>query len=151
MIGNPPRGDSAAQGFLERMAPALENFAYRHSLTIRKYPHHQPIWMFHFLHPKGGFGWLQLYCDTFSNAPESVRAWIQGEWYIDEHDRNCRLVSSTPSRKEIEPDVERIVDALELLLSSVIEWPKSSLIASDVALASDQAGSEFELSLRLPT
>lgn len=151
LFGNAPRGDSAGQAFLERIAPAMESFAYRHSLTIWKYPHHQPIWMFHFLHPKGGFGWLQLYCDSFSNDPKSVRAWIQGEWYVDEHARNCRLVSSIPSRKEIEPDNERIVDALESLLSSVIEWPKSSLMASDLALASGQTCSDFELSLRIPT
>lgn len=149
-FGNAPRGDSVAQAFLERIAPALESFADRHALTIWKYPHHQPLWMFHFLHPKGGFGWLQLSCDTFAKNPRSVRAWIQGGWSIDEHGRNCRLVSSMPSRKEIPPDIERIVEALGALLSSVIEWPTSSLVASDLAPTAAQAGSDFERSLRLP-
>src|SRR5229473_5328777 len=91
--GLPP--SAGALYCFEILEPVLLAFASRHSLLIRKYYHDQPMWTFHFLHPKGGFGMIQIHAAPDNSG--SCKAAVSSHWWIDNLERCQRLALSTKS------------------------------------------------------
>ena len=157
IFGNVERGDHPLEeAFFKTISPPLEDFARHHSLIIWKYPRHAPQWIFHFLHPLGGFASVTLNCDSVGKPPR-IRAAIQGQWYVDDHEQAIRRVSSLATLREVPPASEQIIAGLEDILSTVTAWPRSVLTVSPLDVSPQEIAdskvlrSEFELSLRLPT
>jgi len=77
----------------QRLAPVLLEFASRHSLFVRKYYHNQPMWTFHFLHPKGGFGMVQIHAAPLS--AQSFKAAVASHWWVDDEEKCQRSSLAT--------------------------------------------------------
>src|ERR1700738_926219 len=100
--GLPP--SAGALKCFEILAPVLLAFASRHSLLIRKYYHNQPMWTFHFLHPKGGFGMIQIHAAPHDR--DSFKAAVASHWWIDD-EHNCvrsSLSTKPVSLQKTQPD-----------------------------------------------
>jgi hypothetical protein len=151
--GSPP--NSAVSRCFENIAPILLEFASRHSLFVRKYYRNEPMWSFHFLHPKGGFGVVQLHVMPIHG--EAFNAYVTPIWWFDDEER-CRR-SSLPinlmslASKSVDDVVQFLEQALIYILAkSPVDLTQTS---TTTPRGRDDSGniifSEFERAQRLPT
>ena len=120
--------DANAIAFFDGMRRQLEDFAERHDLTIQRYPQNQPIWLFMFLHPKGGRGALQLTCATPLCAATEPKPWLSAHWHKDDDGNGIRRAYPSSPPREIEGlAAKAVVDALELKLGEVRGWDSQAL------------------------
>jgi hypothetical protein len=151
--GRPP-SEIVSQCF-ETLAPLLLEFASRHSLLIRKYYHHQPMWSFHFLHPRGGFGSIEVYATLDGSG--SIKTAVATHWWIDDLEKRQRSSSSTKSVSLIAKLPEQVVPPLEDALAEILALMPADLSTSSQTMprkrnaAGEYVFSEFELAQRLPT
>jgi hypothetical protein len=148
--------DAAAGAFYKRISEDLEAFSRQHHLTIWKFPQRSSMWMFHFLHPAGGFAWLQLNCSRESKGVEPLRVWISGTWYVDDHEKRLRRHYPHAASFEAQPIAEDIVRCLARQLEAIVQCSAADLVPAEYTYVptGDGAGNEllsdFELSLQLP-
>jgi hypothetical protein len=148
--------DAEGDAFFKSISEDLEAFAWEHHLTIWKYPYRAPMWMFHFLHPKGGFAFLQLYCASNAKKRELVRVSVYGDWYMDDHENRLRRHYPHGESVEVRPASEEIVRCLAKQLEAIVACPVAELVAAEYSYVPTGDGrgndlvSEFELSLRVP-
>ncbi len=148
--------DAAIDAFYRSISGDLEAFASAHHLTIWKYPGRTPTWMFHFLHPAGGFGWLQLYCARELKNDAVFRVSVYGTWYVDDHEKRLRRHYPHAENWEAQPIAQDIVLCLTRQLDRILSCPATDLVAAEYTyvLTGDGHGNElvsdFELSLRVP-
>lgn len=148
--------DVAVDAFYRNISADLEAFACEHHLTIWKYPHRAPMWMFHFLHPAGGFAWLQLYCANDLKNGEGIRAWISGNWYVDDHERRLRRHYPYGESLEVQPVSGAVVMYLAAQLEAIVRYAPADLVPTEYSYVPTGDGrgndlvSDFELSLRVP-
>jgi hypothetical protein len=151
--GRPP--DSDTFRCFENLSPALLAFASRHSLLVRKYYHNQPMWSFHFLHPRGGFGMLQVHAAQLNG--EVVKAAIASHWWIDDEQRCSRSSLSTGSVALQSSKPDDLVSVLENALSHLLKLEPVALssLSHTMPRKRDKAGnyvfSDFERAQRIPT
>jgi hypothetical protein len=146
--------DTEADAAFRSWARDLKSFAERHHLAVWRYPGRAAAWMFHFLHPAGGFCWLQLYCVRQKEAAP-LETWISAHWYIDDHEKKLRW--EQPYRESIKTrsDAKAIVSALETQLDILVRTPRDQLVPREYSFAPTGDGrgdffvSDFERSLRV--
>jgi hypothetical protein len=147
--------NSVIDVFYRSISEDLEAFAAARHLTIWKYPDRVPMWMFHFLHPAGGFGWLQLYCATELKRGEVLRLSVSGTWYVDDHEKRLRRHYPHAESFDVQPISKDIVMCLARQLEALLRCPATDLVPSEYSYVptGDGAGndrvSDFELSLRV--
>jgi hypothetical protein len=147
--------DAEAGAAFERWARDLQLFAERHHLTVWRYPQRASTWMFHFLHPAGGFCFLQLHC-VRPKETYPLEAWVSAHWYIDDYEKGLRW--EPPYRESVKAgdDVEAIVSTLEGQLDILVRTPRSELVPSACSFVPTGDGrgnfsaSDFERGLRVP-
>jgi len=151
--GSPPDGGVAA--CFERLTSVLLAFASRHSMLVRKYYQNQPMWSFHFLHPRGGFGMVQIHASPAVET--SFRAAIASHWWIDDQEK-CERSAASRAPVSIEGlQAEDILPALEEALAVTLRWTATDLTRKSrtTPRRRDSAGNyvfaEFEKAQRLPT
>jgi hypothetical protein len=151
--GPPPRPE--VFHCFERLAPALLGFASRHSLLVRKYYHNQPMWAFHFLHPKGGFASIQIHAASVGD--KSFKATVASHWWIDDEKERKRSSLSTKPASFQATQPEEVIPVLEKALAHILERTQVELSSSSQTTVrrQDKEGkyvySEFERAQRLPT
>src|SRR5688572_25681425 len=99
--------DPVASRVFERLAAILNDYADRRHLAIRRYQQNQPIWMFHFLHPKGGVGAIEL---AYSRLIGEVQGqlFVCAFWSCDDDEALLRH-SHDPSPPEfMESDIDAV-------------------------------------------
>ena len=137
------------------LEPMLLSCACNHSLLIRKYHHDQPMWSFHFVNPKGGFGAVQLYATA--PVPGVINAGVASHWWVDDHDRGIRASLSTHIQSLRATQPEEIGALLEASLTGLLGRASSELSDSSRVIPGRRNGSrvhevdDFERALRLPT
>jgi hypothetical protein len=153
-VDGPPPSPEVFHCF-ENLAPALLRFASRHSLLVRKYYQNQPMWTFHFLHPKGGFGSIQIHAAPVGE--KSFRAAVASHWWIDDEQKCVRTLLSTKPMSFQATQPEEVVPLLEKALAHILERTQADLSSSSQTMPRkrDKDGkyvySEFERAQRLPT
>lgn len=151
--GVPP--DAAAFHCFESLAPVLLHFASRHSLLVRKYYQNQPMWSFHFLHPKGGFGTVQVHAAPVDAA--SLKAAVASHWWIDDEQTCQRALLSTRSVSLAVRQPEELTPALEEALKHLLALKPMDLTRNAPTSPRRRDGAdnyvfnEFEQAQRLPT
>lgn len=139
----------------ETLAPVLLTFASRHSLLVQKYYKDQPMWSFHFLHPKGGFGMVQIHAAPLGGS--SFAASVASHWWIDDEERCQRSALSTnpvsfeaTRPEEIGPVLDNTLAYLLGLTPADLKYGSAtSPRARDTTCS--YVYSEFEQAQRLPT
>jgi hypothetical protein len=149
--------DPIASRFFESFAATLNEYADRRQLAIRRYQQNQPIWMFHFLHPKGGFGAVQL---TYSRlvGEDQGRPFICAHWHDDNEETLMRHLheSTAPELMEADTGIDALLAAIDRHLAEVLAWTRDGLkpaIRIFSTSARDEQGnltSELERRFRLP-
>jgi len=153
-LDGPPPSASAIRCF-EMLAPVLLAFASQHSLLIRKYYHDQPMWSFHFLHPRGGFGSVQIHAAL--DESESCHAAISSHWWIDDLEKCQRSSLSTKSISLSGIALEKVAAVLESELSHILGLKTADLSHASRTMPrkrdnkGDYEFSEFERAQRLPS
>jgi hypothetical protein len=151
--GLPPSAE--ALRCFEVLAATLLSFASRHSLFIRKYYHGQPMWAFHFLHPKGGFGSIQIHAAL--KSPDSYNVAISSHWWVDDFEKCQRESLSTKSISLSVTDPEQVSSVLEGALTDLVGQRVANLSSKSQTMPrkrddnGDYVFSEFERAQRLPT
>lgn len=149
-------GDAAIDAFFESISEDLYAFASAHHLTIWKYPGRSPMWMFHFLHPMGGFAWLQLHCARELESSAELQLSVYGVWYIDDHERRVRRHYPHAERWGAQPIAGDILDCLARQLDKILSCPATHLVPAEYTYVPTGDGkgnervSDFELGLRVP-
>jgi hypothetical protein len=144
-----------AEAAFGRWARDLESFAERHHLAVWRYPERAAAWMFHFLHPAGGFCWLQLYCVRPKDA-SGLETRVSAHWYIDDHEKRLRWEYPYRESVEVGHNAEAIVSALESQLDILVRTPRTQLVPSEYSFVPTGDGrgdffvSDFERGLRVP-
>lgn len=147
--------DAEADATFRIWARDLESFAERHHLAVWRYPGRAAVWMFHFLHPAGGFGSLQLSCVRQKEAAP-LEAWISARWYIDDHEKELRWEQPYRESVKTAPNAGAIVAALEGELDTLVRTPRTKLVPNEQSFVPTGDGhggffvSDFERSLRVP-
>jgi len=112
------------------------------------------MWQFHFLHPKGGRGTIQIH---LTPAGAKARATTVGHWYIDDNQAHTRMSLSQGLIAMEEVEQENLIRFLEAALSRLLGLERSSLTRTSriAPRQRDKDGgimfAEFELAQRLPT
>lgn len=141
--------------FYKSISEELLAFASAHHLTIWKFPDRAPMWMFHFLHPAGGFAWLQLYCAREPKSGEALRVSVSGTWYVDDHEKRLRRHYPHAVSFDVQPVSTDIVMCLTRQLDALLRCPATDLISSEYSYmptgdgAGDDRVSDFELGLQV--
>ena len=113
------------------------------------------MWMFHFLHPAGGFAWLQLYCARELKSAELLRVSVYGSWYVDDHEKRLRRHYPHAESLDVQAVSKDIVMCLARQLEALLRCPATDLVPSGYSYvptgdgAGDDRVSDFELSLRV--
>jgi hypothetical protein len=110
----------------DRLAPGLETFAGRHSLSIERYKRGFPIWTFSCRHPKGGAASVQLGLAQTRGAGKVVGT-VQPHWWVDIQDERKRLAASFPALHLVTLDELEVREALEHELAKVLACEESVL------------------------
>ena len=137
------------------LEPMLVACASDHSLLIRKYHHDQPMWSFHFMNPKGGFGAVQIYANA--RVPGVINAAIAAHWWMDDHFRGIRASLSTHVQSLRATRPEKIGALLGETLTGLLGRANSELRESSRVNPGRRNASgthevdDFEQALRLPT
>jgi len=137
------------------LEPMLLSCACEHSLLIRKYHHDQPMWSFHFMNPKGGFGAVQIYANA--RVPGVINAAIASHWWVDDHTRGIRASLSTHVQSLRATRPEEIGTLLGESLTGLLGRASSELRESSRVNPGGRNGfgthevDDFERALRLPT
>jgi hypothetical protein len=153
-IDGVPQNPEALQLF-EELAPTLTTFASRHSLLVRKYYHKEPMWSFHFLHPKGGFAMVQI--DAHRLNAESFSGSVASNWWVDDHEKCLRSLMSTKPERFVASQPDDVLPALEGALIYLLAQTQAALTRTSQAMPRrrDKGGnfvfSDFERAQRLPT
>jgi len=148
--------DAAIDAFFTSISEELEEFARQHHLTIWKYPGRGPMWVFHFLHPAGGFGSVQLYCVRELKTRDGLRVSISGNWYVDDHEKRLRRHYPHAETWEVQPISEEILPSLARQLDRIVRCPPEDLVPTQYTYVPTGDGqgnelvSDFELGLRVP-
>ena len=149
-----PNDPAVVHGFA-LLEPVLLSCARDHSLFIRKYHHNQPLWSFHFLNPKGGFGAVQIFANA--RSPGVINAAIASHWWMDDHQRGVRASLSTHVQSLRATRPEKIGVLLAQSLIGLLGRANSELSESSRVMPGQPNRSpphevdEFERALRLPT
>jgi len=112
------------------------------------------MWTFHFLHPRGGFGMVQVHA---SRHDTGFKVAIAAHWWIDDPAKDIRsLLSTDPVSLRFE-EPNDVASHLEAALSGLLRRNAAELtqLAPIEARRSDRHGNllfgEFERAQRLPT
>ena len=147
--------DAEADAVFRTWARDLESFAERHHLAVWRYPGRAAVWVFHFLHPEGGFCSLQLGCvRPKETAP--LEPLISSRWYIDDNEKKLRW--ERPYRESVRTalNAQAVVSALEKELSNLVRTSRTQLVPSEYGFVPTGDGqgdffvSDFERALRVP-
>jgi hypothetical protein len=147
--------NAAAFQCFEMLAPVLLAFASRHSLLVRRFYHGQPMWSFHFLHPKGGFGMVQIHAAL--DISGGVKAAVASHWWVDDLEKSLRSSLSTKSVSFQGMQPEDVVPVLESAFRNLLALTPAELSSTSQTMPRkrDDAGnyvfSEFERAQRLPS
>lgn len=106
--------------FFSRISGVLEAFAKTYNLTIEKYYHQGPSWVFVFRHPKSGNGQIEVE----KAGDDSVV--IRPSWYLDDYDNNTRWLKY-PEGQEYSLDETILRNVLNKSLKEVISWERKEL------------------------
>jgi hypothetical protein len=153
-IDSPPPDIQTFHCF-EKLSPALLAFASRHSLLVRKYYQNQPMWTFHFLHPKGGFAMIQIHAKPVTG--NLFKSAVASHWWIDDDQKSVRLSLSTKPMPLDATQSHEVTPALERALSHLLELTPADMSSTSQTTPRkrDKSGnavfSEFERAQRLPT
>src|SRR5882757_117011 len=146
--------DSAVLDCFGVLEPVLMDFASVHSLLIRKYYHDQPMWSFHWLNPKGGFGAVHIHASSRSGGFDVA---VASHWWVDDRQRGNRASLSPQVRSLRAAQPEEIRSLLEEALGRLLARPPSDLSNSSRVIHGKRRESgnyqfaEFERAQRLPT
>ena len=147
--------DAETDAAFGRWMSDLQSFAERHQLTVWRYPHRAPAWVFHFLHPTGGFCFLQVHC-VRPKETCPLEAWVSTHWYIDDYEKGLRWEPPCRESAKVRDDAQAIVSVLESQLDILVRTPRTVLVPSEYTFvpAGDGRGdffvSDFERGLRVP-
>jgi len=102
------------------LAPALDQFAWRHELLITKYEREWPSWDFPFLRHLGGMGTVGVLFDVERGDRFEIWAW----WFLDDREKRLRY-----SRRMLPPlefrrggELTELTSLLERALGTVDSW-----------------------------
>jgi hypothetical protein len=147
--------DSTVVDCFELLEPVLLECAACHSLLIRKYYHDQPMWSFHFLNPKGGYGTVQMHATRRSEGVIGVA--VGSHWWVDDHERGMRASLSTHVKSLQAAQPEEILSLLRETLTELLARAPAELLNSSRVIPGKRdesryhVATEFERAQRLPT
>jgi hypothetical protein len=122
----PHLAQPALRATFERLAPALLEFAERHSLSIERYRRGFPVWEFSCRHPRGGAASVQLGLAEARDTGK-VAATVQPYWWRDLQDEERRLATNFPALRLVSIDAVEVREALEHELAKVLSSEESAL------------------------
>lgn len=148
--------DESVVRLFEKLTPVLLAFASQHSMLVQKFAHNYNMWVFHFLHPKGGVGNIEI--GAYPLDGDAFRATIASHWWIDDEDNCERSSLESPALKSFDTRVpEAITPFLEEALGRVLAATLADLVkhSPKSPRPRDANGNlvfaPFELARRLPT
>ena len=115
--------DPRTVAWFGRFEDELMSFAERHNLAIGKYLKDMPAWHFIFMHPRGGYGRI----DIIKSGADDIL--ISACWWRDDY--NPRTRSSKGWKNEYFTQPEKLTDELTTMLSKVVAWREDDYEVDD--------------------
>jgi hypothetical protein len=101
--------------FFSRISDVLQEFADVHNITIGKYDHNGPRWIFLFRHPEGGLG--QIGIDK--SGDENVM--VYSIWSVRDYEKRIKGIK-TGDIKSFSLDHVELKEGLENIYKTILSW-----------------------------
>jgi hypothetical protein len=101
--------------FFSKISAVLQEFADTNNITVEKYVHNGPRWMFLFRHPKGGLGQIEM----DKSGEENVT--VYSCWSVRDYEKRMKGIK-TGNAKSFSLNHKELREGLENVYRIILGW-----------------------------